>query len=571
MRFTELENQTLYYAFTLNKYSEEQVDKLKHFIINKCYRGMWGYEKGDLNQTPHLQGCFQLLDRQRPDTVKKLIDIPQIHLESQRKVYLANANYCKKSENCWYWPNKECNFEKGKPLTKKSDKYDNALLFAKKGQFDKIEPELILKYENKLIKTYLDNLPVDNTLLDNKYGNFFNDFFILIHGPTGTGKSYSIEMIQGCLNLFWKSYCQSRNLNFNQFTIYYKKCNKWWDGYTGQQIVVLEEIEPSWSRISGNLLKQLCDQYPFPVEIKGSSINKIRPLFVILTSNYNLKQLCSKDDGTIISENYEPLKRRLFIVELNSRFDFFNWPRYDHLTTYFDTHEEVKKEKQEEIKRRHYRLIEENCTIKESSNEATFGSSTPATLTDENTESEPILIEENENTQLYDDLIEYSDEQLKRNQTIQLYVINQFNFTFKEENNQTWRDINFFKSMIKAYKCLINLNKSRILILYDDIDKINKRLLNLNEGYKFIQSILIFDDEGPFSDNKEKQSSLLDIMTQIRQSEEEKENTEQEIQHFLNLNTLYNNKIWEFKLEINNLLIDSNNKLKSIFSKIVDN
>jgi len=60
-------------------------------------------------------------------------------------------------------------------------------------------------------------------------------------------------------------------------------------------------------------------------------------------------------------------------------------------------------------------------------------------------------------------------------------------------------------------------------------------------------------------------------MTQIRQSEEEKENTEQEIQHFLNLNTLYNNKIWEFKLEINNLLIDSNNKLKSIFSKIVDN
>jgi len=125
--------------------------------------------------------------------------------------------------------------------------------------------------------------------------------------------------------------------------------------------------------------------------------------------------------------------------------------------------------------------------------------------------------------------------------------------------------------MIKAYKSLINLNKTRILILYDDLDKINKRLLNLNEGYKFIQSIIIFDDEGPFTDNKEKQSSLLDIMTQIRESEQEKETVEQEIQHFLNLNTIYNNKIWEFKLEINELLINSNNRLKSIFSKIVDN
>lgn len=567
----KLEHQTLYFAFTLNNYTENDIEKLKNFAVAKCYRMMWGYEKGDLNGTPHIQGCFQTNDRVRLDTIKNIIGIPEIHLESQRKVYLANAHYCQKSNNCWYWPNKETNFQKGKPITTKNDKYDKALKLAKSGNFQEIDAEMLLKYEPKLIKQYLDNLPIENTLLDNKYGNFFPDFFILIHGQTGTGKSFSVEMIHGCLNLFWKSYCESRKKQFHPMEIYYKKCNKWWDGYFGQEIVVIEEIEPSWSRISGNLLKQLCDQYPFPVEIKGSSINKIRPLFVIITSNYSLKQLCSKDDGTIIGENYEPLKRRLFIVNLNTRFDFFNWPRYDHLTLYFDTHEEIKKEKQEEIKRRHYRLIEENCIIKDSSTEATIGSSTPATLTDENNEPEPILIEDNENTQLYDDLIEYSDEQLKRNQSIQLYVINQFNFTFKEENNQTWRDINFFKSMIKAYKSLINLNKTRILILYDDLDKINKRLCNLNEGYKFIQSIIIFDDEGPFCDNKEKQSSLLDIMTQIRQSEEEKESVEQEIQHFLNLNTIYNNKIWEFKLEINNLLIDSNNRLKSIFSKIVDN
>jgi len=438
MKYTNLENQTLYFAFTLNNYSEEQESKLKNFVINHCYRGMWGYEKGDLKETPHLQGCFQLFSRSRPDTIKNTIGIPEIHLECQRKVYLANANYCKKSEKCWYWPSKEANFENGKPTTKKSNKFDQAIQLALVGKFDEINSEVYLKYENRLLKKYLENLPTENLLLCNNFGDFFEDFHILIYGPTGTGKSFAIETIEGCLNMFWKEYCNSRNKEYKPLSTYYKKCNKWWDGYLGQEIVAIEELEPSWTRLSGNLLKQLCDQYPFPVECKGATINKIRPLYVIMTSNYDLKQLCTKENGSLITKNYEPLKRRIYCVNLNNKNDFFNWPRYDHLTLYFDTYPQAKLQRKRLIEAKHHRLIEENCVIKDSSTEATVGSSTPATLTDETSDQEPILLEENENTELYDELISDADEQCKKNQSFQLYVINNFNFTFKEENNQTW-------------------------------------------------------------------------------------------------------------------------------------
>lgn len=560
-----MSNQTTYFAFTLSNYTEENLQKLHDFAKSFCYRFMYGKEKAPTTGTNHLQGCFQLKQRTRLETIKSIIGIPEIHLESQRKVYLANAHYCQKCGDCWYWPDKETNFKKGNPITTKNQKYDQAIKLALLGQFDKIEGEILLKYEPKLIKKYLDNLPVENTLLDNKYGNFFNDFFILIYGITGTGKSFSVEVIQGCLNMFWKQYCETRKKEYKPFEIYYKKCNKWWDGYRGQDIVVIEEIEPAWSRISGNMLKQLCDQYPFPVECKGATINKIRPLFVILTSNYDLKTLCSKEDGTLINENFEPLKRRLFCVQLNSRFDFFNWPRYDHLTTYFDTHEEVKKERKQTILNKHYRLIEENCSIQ--TDESTIGDSITASLTPVE-DDEPILLEEEE-TNLYEELVEYADQNGKKNLTIDLYVINDFNFTFTERNEDLWRDLNFYKNLIKAYKSLINLNKKRILVLMDDSIKLRRKLDNLNEGYKFLNSISSGEDS-IFPTYKEKASSLSDIMLQIQNVGNQLELNDHEIQHFHNLNDVFNNKIWNFKLEINYILMNNNKELKNYFNKLFE-
>ena len=353
-----MSNQTLYYAFTLNNYTTEQEAKIQSFMVNYCFRGMYGREVAPTTGTKHLQGCFQLIDRKRFKTVQKNLDIKECHLEPCKKAYNANFRYCEKAGDCFYWPSREVNMiKKAVGTNSNNNKHETALMLAKNGQFDKIDAEMILKFDKKLVAEYVNNLPVENTLLDNKYGNFFQDFFILLHGPTGTGKSYAVDVFAGCLNMFWTAYCTDRKIDYQPLEVYYKKCNKWWDGYRGQQIVVIEELEPAWTRLSGNMLKQLCDQYPFPVECKGTTINKIRPLWVIMTSNYDLKTLCSKEDGTVIDENYSPLKRRIYQVNLVSRNDFVEWPKMDNLAKYFDTHASVKFYKEMAIKKQFDKIV----------------------------------------------------------------------------------------------------------------------------------------------------------------------------------------------------------------------
>ncbi|ORX63276.1 hypothetical protein BCR32DRAFT_251666 [Anaeromyces robustus] len=206
-------SKTIYFAFTLNNYTEENITQIKEFAKIHCARLMFGYETSE-SGTPHLQGCFQTKQRVRLSTIKNKIGIPSIHLECQKKQYLANARYCNKNGNSYFYPDKETNFNSdGSTITNTNNKkYLNAINLAKKGLFNLIEPELILKYDNKLKKIYSDNIITENMLLNNDYGNFFSDFFILIWGPTGTGKSHCVEDIIYHLQQFWYHYCSQNNI-----------------------------------------------------------------------------------------------------------------------------------------------------------------------------------------------------------------------------------------------------------------------------------------------------------------------------------------------------------------------
>ncbi|ORX64615.1 hypothetical protein BCR32DRAFT_251016 [Anaeromyces robustus] len=300
--------QTTYFTFTLNNYTESNVKQIKQFAETEYSRLMFGYEIGE-SGTQHLQSCFQTRNRIRLTTIKNKINIPGIHLECQKKQYLANARYCSKSDNCWFWPSREANFNTdGSPITNTNNKkYLDAVALAKKGLFNQIDPEIYLKYDNKLKKIHVENLKTENMLLNNQFGNFFQDFFILIWGPTGTGKSYCIEDLVYHLQQFWFQYCSQKNIEYSPLLVYNKKCNKWWDSYNGEKIVVIEELELSWVCHSGNLLKQLCDQYPFPVEVKGATINNIRPWWLTQRLTQK-KERRTKLLALIDERNFEKLK-----------------------------------------------------------------------------------------------------------------------------------------------------------------------------------------------------------------------------------------------------------------------
>jgi len=74
------------------------------------------------------------------------------------------------------------------------------------------------------------------------------------YGLTGTGKSLHVHRTVSADELYLKP-----------------SGNEWWDGYTGQSTILLDDYRASWFRF-GYLL-QLLDRYPFPIAIKGSYTN----------------------------------------------------------------------------------------------------------------------------------------------------------------------------------------------------------------------------------------------------------------------------------------------------------
>lgn len=80
-------------------------------------------------------------------------------------------------------------------------------------------------------------------------------------GPTGTGKSkWALETFP---NAYWK------------------QRSNWWDGYCGQESVVIDEF---YGWLPFDLCLRLCDHYPLLVETKGGNVN-FNSKNIIFTSN----------------------------------------------------------------------------------------------------------------------------------------------------------------------------------------------------------------------------------------------------------------------------------------------
>jgi hypothetical protein len=72
---------------------------------------------------------------------------------------------------------------------------------------------------------------------------------------------------------------------------YIKPLNKWWDGYQGEDVVHMDELEPSHAPWIAPYLKKWADKWPFDAEVKGGAM-QLRPKLIVVTSNY-----CMEDMG----------------------------------------------------------------------------------------------------------------------------------------------------------------------------------------------------------------------------------------------------------------------------------
>lgn len=84
---------------------------------------------------------------------------------------------------------------------------------------------------------------------------------IVLWGPTGTGKS---------------RWAMERHPEG-----YWKQRSNWWDGYEGQETIIIDEF---YGWLPFDLLLRLCDRYPLLLETKGGQVQCVCKT-VIITSN----------------------------------------------------------------------------------------------------------------------------------------------------------------------------------------------------------------------------------------------------------------------------------------------
>lgn len=257
------------WCFTLNNYVDQDITQLEEI---DCKYVIYGKERGD-SGTPHLQGYVYFANARTGAQARRLL--PRgAHIEKRMAKDPGLAiDYCKKDGDYT---------ERGEPPASQEEKGRRgmeaarwAIKKARTGDIASIEteqPGLFLQYGPRLESLFVPpNKPLD--VLEHEWWV----------GPTGTGKS----------RLLWELYPEH----------YGKKINKWWDGYKRQEVVAIEEWSPE-ARLTAQALKQWADHYPFQGEIKGGSMQGLRPRKIIILSNYTIEQCFDR------VEDRDPILRR---------------------------------------------------------------------------------------------------------------------------------------------------------------------------------------------------------------------------------------------------------------------
>lgn len=258
------------WCFTINNptsWDDNDLEKLVEATQYLCY----GKEVGE-NQTPHYQGYCYFKEKKSLLQLKEFI--PRAHLERQRGSFEQAITYCQKDGNWQEWGTRPSG-----PSGQKSQ-WKEVLQLARLGKMQEIEdkhPAIFLRYHSKLLGLHKPERPIILQILENEWW----------HGPTGSGKSKTL----------WARYPEH----------YQKPLNKWWDGYDNQETVAIEEWSPK-NEVTASFLKIWADRYPFSAEVKGGTLQKIRPKRIIVLSNYTPEECFSNEQDLL------PIRRRFKVV-----------------------------------------------------------------------------------------------------------------------------------------------------------------------------------------------------------------------------------------------------------------
>jgi len=228
-------------CFTLNNYTDDEVANLRLLPGGGALKYLvFQFEIGE-NGTHHVQGYAYAKDAKSLASWKTLIS-PRSHIERARGTPEQCRDYCTKEET--RQPGTEPFIWGELPEQGKRTDLDGVFALIKEGKSEseilEADPTSFIKYTNGIKRAMVLHAPLRS----------WKTTVFWWHGSTGSGKSR--EAFERFPEAYWKP-----------------PASKWWDGYDGQQTVIIDDYRRDLCTF-GELLR-LFDRYPFYVETKGGT------------------------------------------------------------------------------------------------------------------------------------------------------------------------------------------------------------------------------------------------------------------------------------------------------------
>nr|QNS29747.1 rep protein [Goose circovirus] len=237
------------WVFTINNPTFEDYCAVVEFCnLDNCKFAIVGEEKGEREGTPHLQGFLSLRENAKAAALEEKLG-GRAWLSRARGSDEDNEEYCSKESTYLRVgePNRKgrssdlsdaaSDVLAGLPITDVARKYPTTYVMFGRG---------LERLRQLIVETARD----------------WKTEVIVLIGRPGSGKSrYAFE--------------------FPAREKYYKSRGKWWDGYNGQDVVVMDDF---YGWLPYDDLLRVCDRYPLRVEYKGGMTQFVSKTLII-TSN----------------------------------------------------------------------------------------------------------------------------------------------------------------------------------------------------------------------------------------------------------------------------------------------
>jgi hypothetical protein len=224
---------------------------IRYFVV--------GYETCPSTKKKHFQGYISFKNAKTFKATKKWFGLDRIHIEAAVAGDHSNKKYCEK-ENKF--------IEVGEPIKQgKRNDIETAI--------DIVEQTGSVREVLKVVKNYQAVRHVELYLKYNEPEELRTDLQVInIWGPSGKGKT--------------------RHVYEKETRIFRPISFKWWEGYDGHSVVLLDDIRKDFCKF--HELLNLLDIYPYRVECKGSS-RQLRAKKIYITTPIPLVDMyeCRED------------------------------------------------------------------------------------------------------------------------------------------------------------------------------------------------------------------------------------------------------------------------------------